>query len=104
MASEHKVVRSLDEVIEHRAKSMVLSLSPEGKGTKFLNQLHDVLLPHREGSCYVAVQYVGTGAEARLNLGSDWTVRPSRELRDKLTELLGRNSVRMIYTPDRQML
>ena len=99
-----KLIRSLDEVIEHRAKSMVLSLSPEGKGTNFLNQLHDVLLPHREGSCEVAVQYVGTGAEARLNLGPDWTVCPSRELRDKLTELLGRNSVRMIYTPDRQML
>jgi DNA polymerase-3 subunit alpha len=98
-----KEVRHIDRVIESAAKSMILSLAPNGQGPRLLHQLHDVLLPFREGSCDVAVQYVGSGAEARLNLGPEWTVRPSRELRDKLTELLGRNSVRLLYAPGPEM-
>jgi DNA polymerase-3 subunit alpha len=98
-----KTVLHIDRVIESRAKSMILSLAPNGQGQNLLHRLHDVLLPYREGSCDVAVQYVGSNAAARLNLGPEWAVRPSRELRDKLTELLGRNSVRLLYAPGREM-
>lgn len=98
-----KTVQPLDRVIESSARSMILSLAPNGQGQRLLHRLHDVLLPYREGNCDVAVQYVGNDAAARLNLGPDWSVRPSRELRDKLTELLGQNSVRLLYTPGREM-
>ncbi len=98
-----KTVLHLDRVIETSAKGMILSLAPNGQGQNLLHRLHDVLLPYREGHCDVAVQYVGSDAAARLNLGPDWTVRPSRELRDKLTELLGQNSVRLLYAPGREM-
>jgi DNA polymerase-3 subunit alpha len=98
-----KTVLPIDRVIETRAKSMILSLAPNGQGQGLLHRLHDVLLPYREGHCDVAVQYTGDDAAARLNLGPEWTVRPSRELRDKLTELLGRNSVRLLYAPGREM-
>ena len=93
----------IDRVIEMSAKSMILSFEPNGQGQRLLNRLHDVLLPYREGNCDVAVQYVGSDAAARLSLGPEWTVRPSRELRDKLTELLGQNSVRLLYAPGREM-
>jgi DNA polymerase-3 subunit alpha len=96
-------VLHIDRVIESSARSMILSLKPNGQGQALLHRLHDVLLPYREGHCDVAVQYVGNDAAARLNLGPEWTVRPSRELRDKLTELLGRNSVRLLYSPGREM-
>jgi DNA polymerase-3 subunit alpha len=99
-----KNVVHIDRVIEMRASSMILSLEPNGQGQRLLNRLHDVLLPYREGHCDVAVQYVGSDAAARLSLGPEWTVRPSRELRDKLTELLGQNSVRLLYAPNREML
>ncbi len=98
-----KTILHIDRVIETRAKSMILSLAPNGQGQSLLHRLHDVLLPYREGSCDVAVQYVGSAAEARLHLGPEWTVRPSRELRDKLAELLGQNSVRLLYAPGREM-
>jgi DNA polymerase-3 subunit alpha len=97
-------VVNIDRVIETNAKSMILSLEPNGQGQRILNRLHDVLLPYREGSCDVAVQYVGSDAAARLSLGPEWTVRPSRELRDKLTELLGQNNVRLLYAPGREMM
>ena len=99
-----KNVVHIDRVIEMSARSMILSLAPNGQGQRLLNRLHDVLLPYREGNCDVAVQYVGSDAAARLNLGPEWTVRPSRELRDKLTELLGQNSVRLLYAPGREMM
>ena len=97
-------VLEIDRVIESRAKSMVLRLAPNGQGDALLMKLHDVLLPYREGHCDVAVQYFGDSAAARLTLGPEWAVRPSRELRDKLTELLGSNNVRLLYTPSREIM
>jgi DNA polymerase III subunit alpha len=94
----------VDRLIEARARGMILSLSPDGEGTAMLDRLHDLLLPWREGSCEVAVQYTGVDAMGRLELGPDWAVRPSRELRDKLAELLGANSVRLLYAPGREMM
>ncbi|HSD70586.1 MAG TPA: DNA polymerase III subunit alpha [Woeseiaceae bacterium] len=94
----------IDRVIETRAKSMILNLSPNGSGRALLVQLHDVLLPFRKGHCDVAVQYTGSSAAARLSLGPEWSVRPSRELRDKLGELLGQNCIRFVYTPGRELM
>jgi len=94
----------IDRLIETRAQSMILSLAPNGQGEGLLTRLHDVLLPYREGNCDIAVQYTGAGAAARLKLGPEWAVRPSRELRDKLTELLGQDSVRLLYTAAREVM
>ena len=99
-----KTVLHIDRVIESRAKSMLLNLAANGQGEALLMKLHDVLLPYREGNCDVAVQYFGDSAAARLDLGPEWSVRPSRELRDKLTELLGSNNVRLLYAPGREIM
>ncbi len=99
-----KNVLHIDRVIESRAKGLILKISPNGKGEQVLAKLHDALLPHREGSCDVSVQYFGDTAAARLNLGPEWAVRPSRELRDKLIELLGNGNVRLLYAPGREIM
>jgi len=99
-----KNVLHIDRVIESRAKSMILSLAPNGQGEQLLVKLHDLLLPFREGSCDVSVRYIGDSATARLSLGPEWAVRPSRELRDKLSELLGNNNVRLLYAPGREIM
>ena len=98
-----KQVSHIDRVIESRANGMLLQLNPNGEGEALLTRLHDVLLPHRQGSCNVSVQYIGESASAKLSLGPDWTVRPCRELRDELTELLGSKNIRMLYTPGREI-
>ena len=99
-----KNVLHIERVIESRAKGMILKLAPNGQGEQMLVKLHDVLLPHRKGSCDVSVQYFGDTAAARLSLGPEWAVRPSRELRDKLIELLGSNNVRLLYAPGREIM
>jgi DNA polymerase-3 subunit alpha len=98
-----KNVLHIDRVIESRAKSLILSLAPNGQGDSLLIKLHDLLLPYREGNCDVSVRYIGDNATAQLSLGPEWAVRPSRELRDKLTELLGNNNVRLLYAPGREL-
>lgn len=94
----------IDRVIEKRARCMIIQIKPNGQGPALLTRLHDVLLPYREGSCGVSVQYTGSAASGRFELGAEWSVRPSRELRDKLNDLLGENSVRMLYAMDREMM
>ena len=98
-----KNVLHIDGVIESRAKGLILSLGRNGQGENLLVKLHDLLLPFREGNCDVSVRYIGDNAAARLSLGPEWTVRPSRELRDKLTALLGNNNVRLLYAPGREL-
>jgi DNA polymerase-3 subunit alpha len=109
-----KKVAPIDRVIETRAQGMILRLAPNsqvngqgngqgnGRALGLLSRLHDLLLPYRDGTCDVAVQYTGADAAARLTLGPEWAVRPSRELRDKLAELLGHDSVRLLYAPQRE--
>ena len=99
-----KAIVHVDKVIESRANGMLLKLAPNGQGERLIAELHDVLLPYRKGNCDVAVQYVGSDAAARLSLGPDWAVRPSRELRDKLADLLGSGNVRLLYTPGREIM
>jgi len=120
-----KTVRDIDRVIEERARHLVLSLDVNGSGREVLNSLHDILLPYRSGPahgagngagnggadgqgararCDVAVQYVGSDATVRLNLGEDWCIRPTRDLRDKLEDLLGRGGVRLVYAADQSSL
>jgi len=99
-----KNVLHIDRVIESRATSMVLRLAPNGQGDSLLVKLHDLLLPFREGNCDVLVRYIGDNAAARLSLGPEWAVRPSRELRDKLTELLGNKNIERGYAPKREIM
>lgn len=98
-----KNILPIDRVIENRAKSMIIRVTPNGQGPALLAQLHDLLLPYREGSCEVAVQYTGSDAAACFELAAEWSVRPSRELRDKLNDLLGENSVRLVYAMEREI-
>ena len=43
------------------------------------------------------MKFRGSSAAATLTLGQDWTVRPTRELRDRLDRMLGENRVSVHY-------
>ncbi len=97
-------VVTIDRVIESRAESMLLKIAPNGHGERLLADLHELLKPYRQGSCGVAVDYAGDTAAVRLTLGPEWSVRPSRELRDRLEELLGPDGVRLSYARTREIM
>ena len=99
-----KNIQQIDRVIESRAKRMILKLGGNGQGEAVLSRLHDLLLPHRQGNCDILVRYVGDDAKVRLLLGPEWAVRPSKELRDKLKELLGSRNVDLRCAQGREIM
>jgi len=97
-----KDVLDLDRIVESRATGLLLrwradvdrSLSPE--------LLKSVMERHRPGKCSVSLYYSTGGTQARVALGSDWSVRPTRELRERLSELVGLDGFRFVYEGPRQ--
>ncbi len=97
-----KDVLDLDRIVESRATGLLLrwradvdrSLSPE--------LLKSVMERHRPGKCSVSLYYSTGGTQARVALGRDWSVRPTRELRERLSELVGLDGFRFVYEGPRQ--
>ena len=54
-----------------------------------MRSLKEALQPFTHGRCEVCVEYVGPTASALLTLADSWSVRPTRELRERLGLLLG---------------
>ncbi len=92
-------VMDIDQAREKFAGRIVLLWPEDAAGSAFVERLKSTLKPYRQGSCGVAVQYRGAGAQARLTLGQEWRVRPTRELIGQLEELVGRDGLRIIYPP-----
>ena len=79
-------VESLDEVMEKRARLLLLDCHAAGKPTETFARLKELLRPHVPGGTEVVVRYSGQGAAGSLRLGPDWNVRASGILRHALGE------------------
>ncbi len=90
-------VQSIDEVIEAHARRLVIRWSEAGLNGDFVRGLKETLRPFAHGSCDVCIQYQGRSATALVTLGDQWTVRPTRELRDRLSQLLGEEHFALQY-------
>ncbi|HEY8521774.1 MAG TPA: DNA polymerase III subunit alpha [Gammaproteobacteria bacterium] len=90
-------VRTVDQAIEEHASRIKIYWSAEDLGTEFVPLLKQTLQPFRNGKCLVSVHYRNRLAEASLTLGASWAVRPTRELRDRLTRLLGEERFSIHY-------
>jgi DNA polymerase-3 subunit alpha len=82
-------VRSVDEAIEEHARRITISLSGEDSGIELIGRLRETLEPFRRGNCEVSIQYRSPAGQAQLTCGDAWSVRPTRELRERLSRLLG---------------
>jgi DNA polymerase-3 subunit alpha len=90
-------IRSVEDAIEAHARRITIELSGDGSGLELIGQLKDALKPFRKGDCEVSIQYKSAAGEAELQCGDQWTVRPTRELREDLSRLLGDNAFRIHY-------
>ena len=82
-------IRSVDAAIEEYARRITISLTGEESGLELIGQLKDTLKPFCRGECEVSIQYKSAAGEAQLVCGDEWSVRPTRELRENLSRLLG---------------
>ena len=90
-------VMDIDRVIEGRASRLLIRWASEPGSRLDANKLRTVLEPFRPGGCGIWVYYSRSDAQARITLGEEWTVRPSRELRERLSELVGADGFRFVY-------
>jgi DNA polymerase-3 subunit alpha len=90
-------VSDIDRLIEQRARRLVINWDLTNGGHADPAALRSLLEPFRPGRCDVSLFYQRPDAQARVRLGDAWAVRPTRELRERLSALLGNEHFRFIY-------
>jgi DNA polymerase-3 subunit alpha len=90
-------VVDIDQAREEHAARLLICWDVNGEESDFIDRLRGTLQPFREGKCPVSLVYTGPAARARIALGEDWCVRPSRELIQRLGKLVGGGNVRVVY-------
>jgi len=97
-----KRILDVDQAREQYARRLVLrwpDAGSNGDARKLVNAIEQALRPSKGGRCSVAIRYRREDAAAYLQFGEEWTVRPSRELVERLGQLVGRDGVEVIYGP-----
>lgn len=74
-------VESLDEVLQRRARLLLLRCEAESAPAEVIAQLEELLRPYTPGGTDCVIEYSGRTACGRLQLGSGWRVRADRDLR-----------------------
>ena len=90
-------IKDIDRVVEQKASRLVIHWLAADNGEFNSGLLQSVLEPFRPGRCNVSLYYQSGEAQARLQLGGEWNVRPSGELRERLAETIGVHAFKFGY-------
>ena len=94
-----KSLMDIDRARERFARRLWLKWPAEFDGPQGMNRLEQTLKPYLRGPCGVSVAVSRADYSGRLNLADTWSVRPTRELLDKLSSLVGRDGWYLVYGP-----
>jgi DNA polymerase-3 subunit alpha len=94
-----KTLIDIDRARERHARRLWLRWHEGFDGPQGMNRLEELLTPYLRGSCAVSIALRRDAYSGGLNLGANWSVRPARELLDKLTALVGRDGWYLVYGP-----
>ncbi|MFI4891243.1 MAG: DNA polymerase III subunit alpha [Steroidobacterales bacterium] len=92
-----KTLVDIDRARERHARRLWVRWPAEFDGPQGMNRFEEMLTPYLRGSCAVSVAVMRDEYSGGLNLGSAWSVRPTRELLDQLTALVGREGWNLVY-------
>ena len=98
-----KQMTALTAAREERARRLLLRWPAGVEGGTLLGVLNSTLEPVRGGRCGVAVYYPGDAANALLELGTGWAIRPTRTVLEELGRHFGAEGVRLVYHPRDQL-
>jgi DNA polymerase III subunit alpha len=94
-----KTVMDIDRARERFARRLWLRWPEEFDGPKGMSRFEELLKPYLKGPCGISVVVSRAEYSGRLNLTDGWSVRPSRELLDKLSRIVGRDGWYLVYGP-----
>jgi len=86
-------ILDLNEARNRYARGIRLVCNGQSSGQK----LKELLAPHRQGSCPVAVEYTSNGARCEVKLGAAWQVNLNEDLIRSLGEWLKPENVNIVY-------
>ena len=86
-------ILDLNEARNRYARGIKLICNGQSSG----NKLKELLAPHRQGSCPVAVEYSSNGARCEVKLGPAWQVNINEDLIRSLSEWLRPENVKVVY-------
>jgi DNA polymerase-3 subunit alpha len=86
-------VLDLNEARNRYARGIRLICNGQSSG----NKLKELLAPHRQGSCPVAIEYSSNGARCEVKLGPAWQVNINEDLIRSLSDWLHPENVKVVY-------
>jgi hypothetical protein len=89
----------IDRARERFARRLWLRWPAELDGPQGMSRFEELLKPYLKGPCAVGIAVNRAEYSGRLHLADGWSVRPSRELLDKLSALVGRDGWYLVYGP-----
>jgi DNA polymerase III subunit alpha len=94
-----KSLMDIDRARERFARRLWLRWPAEFDGPQGLNRFEQCLKPYLRGPCGVSVALSRDEYSGRVNLSDAWSVRPTRELLDRLSAMVGRDGWYLVYGP-----
>jgi DNA polymerase-3 subunit alpha len=94
-----KSLMDIDRARERFARRLWLRWPAEFDGPQGMNRFEQMLKPYLRGPCGVSVAVNRDGYAGKVNLADAWSVRPTRELLDRLSALVGREGWYLVYGP-----
>ena len=94
-----KSLMDIDRARERFARRLWLRWPAEFDGPQGMNRFEQVLKPYLRGPCGVSVAVNRADYSGKVNLPDAWSVRPTRELLDRLSALVGRAGWYLVYGP-----
>jgi DNA polymerase-3 subunit alpha len=94
-----KSLMDIDRARERFARRLWLRWPAEFDGPQGMNRFEQVLKPYLRGPCGVSVVVNRADYSGKVNLPDTWSVRPTRELLDRLSALVGRGGWYLVYGP-----
>jgi len=92
----HKLM-NINEARKKYVRRIAIALTHQQINDQFLNQLREILEPHRSGIIPVHIYYQRVDACARLHFGAMWRVTLTESLLIKLRNLLGNTQVELEF-------
>ena len=94
-----KSLMDIDRARERFARRLWLRWPTEFDGPQGMTRFEQMLKPYLRGPCGVSVAVNRADYSGKVNLPDAWAVRPTRELLDKLSTLVGREGWYLVYGP-----
>ena len=94
-----KSLLEIDKARERGARRLWLRWPGEFDGPQGLQRFEALLKPYLRGPCGVSVCVSRKEYSGKIHLADAWSVRPTRELLDQLSALIGREGWYLVYGP-----